>query len=619
MVDAEDFGLSDIECHFKWEPDANTRPLNYEIVIKKLKADVVENPDVEVMGRTLLSYILFQNEQFEEAQTEANGVIEKCKCNGEKLVSFANKASIYDKRKQHQEVRKLIPTVRECKGALTSDDEHQIKLIHAFSLTMFGIVNFTNAKVIYEEILDRHEICYAYFGLAKVLGRLRRYHHSNRSKPSQKELHALSKACELSAKNNKSFYLAQYGFAKAENICHGRENIISMCKDTEKILDQAVEELIDSRQESCHVHKWCAMAYKKLYFSDPPDRELKKKYTMKQKEHIDEAIRINPHDTMALHDAALLYWKARPCKNLDKARLHFEKACRNTPSGNYWADVDYVKFRKQQGDENLKVMDEYVKLIKKYEKIKVEDEPLNLAHLHMLCGEELEKLNDKKSAVKEFISALKLDPTMVRVKEAKRSVLSILKDDLRRGRLNALPESDEVPLLEKIGIVYWTIADLSEAELYFKSILEKDPGHEKAPVILCKIYHKRKEYLKCIETGELLPDFILNKRKMRIIISESNYHEAVNPHNDPNTAKEHLSVSAKYGLLDAGWELLYVITEENKFTKFAFEISAHVCLWFTKSEGWYFKLEQDKKPCDLADEAHLLVIQVRVPFPLTFV
>ena len=617
MADAEDFELSNIECHFKWKPDANARRLNYEIVIEKLKADIVENPEVEVMERTLLSYILTQNEQFEEAQAEANKVINKCKCNGEKLVSFANKAFICHKRKQHQEARKLIPIVRKCKGTLTSDDKHQIQLIHAFSLTMLGIGNLVSAKIIYEEILDQHESCHAYFGLGNVLGKLRRYHKSSRSKPSKKELHALSKACELSAENNKSFYLAQYGFAKAENICHESENLISMREDTERILEQAVEQLNNSGQESCNVYKWCARAYKKLYFSCPPE-EFKKKYTEKQQECLEKAIKINPNDTTVLHAAALLYWKVWFCKDLNKAQYYFEEACRNTPSGNFWADVTFVNFRKEQGD-NFNVLDEYIKLINKYERIKVEDYLLDLAHLHMLCGDEMKQSNDRESAVTEFLTALRLDPKMVRVKEAKCSVLSILKDDLRRGRQNALPESDEVPLLEKIGIVYWTIENLSEAELYFKRILEKDSGHEKTLVILCKIYHKRKEYLKCIETGELLPDFILKEREMRIIISESNYHEAVNPHNDPNTAKEHLSVSAKYGLLDAGWELLYVITEENKFTKFAFEISAHVCLWFTKSEGWYFKLEQDKKPCDLAEEAHLLVIQVRVPFPLTFV
>ena len=602
--------LSRVDCHFKWKPEQHGGMTDDIIVFeRKLLRNMKENPKIKIFTFTLLSYVFTIGDSrgkdidFTKAKTYAEKAREKCECKGEEFVAIANKMHIYERTKKTKELAKLYPKMKTCEEGLSSSDYCKIKCIHAFALTRFGMKGYQMAVDIYKKVLlSEKDNADCHFGLGKILGRIRRYKHGNLSRPCEEEMKALSAAFNFEGQRD-AFFVVTYANARVQCIIYdtqnGSNNNTSDLVTVEALFDRAMRLAESSEGRSSMVYTWIAKGFKRLCkIHHPP--YVYKRYLHKRKECVDKAVTSDPNNTSILHEAGIFYWTVTKYKDFVLAHHYLKEACRCCPDGNFWADVDLEKFKKDC-DPSYDIKEGFTALISKYERQEDGMESkLNTAFLHNMIGEELLDEGDDESAQHKFLEALKLDRAMDRVKKAKVHLISILNKKI--DHVNG-DDRVKVDLLLDLGHVHYITGGHTEAKPCYENVLYLDDGNHTAVERLCEIYFLETRYDNCIK-------LVGDKWKMypgaTQFVAKSLYEVAMlMKSSDFESAKEHFCKSAKLGLLEAGEALLKNVREECEnneglcFTQRVFEECAKIHHWFSHREGRFFSIQE----CDITAEA----------------
>ena len=605
--------ISHVDCHFKWKPEQHDGMTgDIRIFERKLVRNMEEDTRIEIFALTLLSYIFTIGDSrgkdidFRKARKYADTARNKCKCKGEEFIAIANKMHIFEQTKKTKELERLYPEMKTCEEGLISSDHCRIKCIHAFALTRFGMKGYHMAVDIYKEtLLIEKDNADCHFRLGMILGRIRRYKQSNHSKPCEEEMKALFAAYHLCEQRD-ALYVVRYAHAWAQCIvCENRNGSKTNVSDLEAVetaFNMAICLAESSKVGSGNVYKWTAKGFKRLCKIHLPD-SVYKQYLQKQKECVDKAVAYDPNDTSILHEAGMFYWRVKQYRDLILAQEYLEKACRCSSDGNFWADVDLAKFRKNC-NPSYDIIEDFTPLLTKYaEREDGMDSKLHIAYLHMMIGEELSKQGDDELAQKELLEAVELDRSTQRVREAKDQLILKLSDKLKKTDSLNGGGAVKMALLLDLGHVYYIIGRYTEAKPCYTDVLLLDDGNCTAIERLCEIYFLESRYDDCIQ-------LVRDKWKMypntTPFVAKSLYEVAMLlKSSDFESAKENLYKSAELGLLESGETLLGYVREECEnneglcLTQRVYEECSKIHHWFSHSEDRYFSIQE----CDIAAEA----------------
>ena len=603
--------ISYVDCHFKWKPEQHDGMTDdIRIFEQKLLRNMKENPRIKIFSLTLLSYIFTIGDSrgkdidFTKARKYADTARDKCECKGEEFIAIANKMHIYEQTKKTKELERLFPEMKTCEEGLISSDYCRIKCIHAFALTRFGMKGYHMAVDIYKEaLLIEKDNADCHFGLGMILGRIRRYKQSNLSKPCEEEMKALSAAYHL---QRDAFSVVWYANAHVQcvvwNKVNGFKTNVSDLKAVEALFNTAMCLAESSEGGSGIVYKWAAKGLKRLCMMRPP-HNVYKQYLQKQKECVDKAVASDPNDTSILHEAGIFYWRVKRYRDSSLAQKYLEQACACSPNGNFWADVDLAKFRKEY-NQPYDIIEGLTPLLHKYAKRQDGmDSKLSIAVLHMMIGKELLEQGNDESARKELLEAVELDRSTQRVKEAKDDLISILHAKLENIHSDNGNNAVKKTLLLELGHVHYITGGHTEAKPCYTDVLLLDDGNSTAVERLCEIYFLESRYDDCIQ-------LVRGKWKMypnaTPFVAKSLYEVAMLlKSSDFESAKENLYKSAELGLLESGDTLLGYVTEECEnneglcLTQRVYEECSKIHHWFSHSEDRYFSIQE----CDIAAEA----------------
>lgn len=474
-----------LNCPFSWDLSDRIRCTSVDVLEADQLDEIEGNPDVKIKAELILAFAFTVNDKndkydYAKALSYADGAVTDADDDGYRFVAKATRFNILRMWRKPEANRKALLELQDEEHNLSSSSLARVLITQAYALSLFLSTRFEQAQELCAQAFTLDpSFGEAYYLHGLITGRLRRQQYGNWSDPWEIELSSLKRAIQLwpSSPLPHVFYAETM---RSELYARGTQQIVAIRKmnyHLSKALDIALQKL------QGRALKRISKVYKYIAKLDGKCRGFNfEEVIWKEEVSINLALELLPNNASVLHEAALCHWTSSPkLKNMVKAKEYLQRASERSTTSNYrtnvWADIDYVKIRKEM-DNQFDDVDGYACLLPRYD-----NDAMSKHHVHVAIGKAYieQKLHDE--AYDELKAALRLNPELEECKKLLNTTIEKLVDINRWKVLcSRMSVDDCVSQLFDFAHTLETfqLVDRAQAGVMYGRVLEIQPENVQA-------------------------------------------------------------------------------------------------------------------------------------------